>query len=58
MLGFPLRQHPSHDVPAVDLEDDVVVVLRPLGQPQQNRDVRPQTSEEALVSRCGLEEAG
>jgi len=40
MLGFPLRQHPPHDVPAVDLEDDVGVVVGPLGQPQQHRDVR------------------
>jgi len=22
MLGFPVGQHPSHDVPAVDIEDE------------------------------------
>ena len=39
MLGFPAGQHPSHDVPAVDVEDDVEVVVGPLRRSEQLRDV-------------------
>ncbi len=39
VLGLPVGEHPAHDAPAVDVEDDVEVVVGPLGRPQQLRDV-------------------
>jgi hypothetical protein len=32
-------EHPTHDVPAVDVEDHAEVVVVPLGLPQELRDV-------------------
>ena len=39
MLGFSVGEHPSHNVPAVDVEDDVEAVIGPLRRPEQFRDV-------------------
>lgn len=39
MLGFAAVEHPSRDVPAVDVEDEVEVVVVPLCRTQQLRDV-------------------
>lgn len=40
MLGFPVGEHPVHDVPAVDVEDHVEVAVGPLCQPSELCDVR------------------
>ena len=39
VLGFPVGEHPPHDVSAVDVEDHVEVVVGPLGRSQELRDV-------------------
>ena len=36
---LPVRHHPSHDVAAEDVHDDVEVVIAPLPRPQQPRDI-------------------
>ena len=39
VLGFPVGEHPPDDVPAVDVEDHVEVVVGPLGGAEQLRDI-------------------
>ena len=36
---LPVRHHPAHDVAAVDVHDDVEVVIAPLLRPEQPRDI-------------------
>src|SRR5450759_2635546 len=38
-FGFPISQHPSQDITAENVEDDVQIEIRPLGRAQQLGDV-------------------
>src|ERR1700730_2882189 len=38
-FAFPIGPHPSHDITAEDVEDDIQIEIRPLGGPQQLGDV-------------------
>jgi hypothetical protein len=40
LLGFPVGQHPSADVPAGDIDDRVKVEESPLGRAPQLRDLQ------------------
>jgi hypothetical protein len=46
---FPMGHHPSHHVPAEDIDDHVEIIVRPLYRPLEFRDVpRPE-----LIGRPG-----
>ena len=51
---LPVRHHPAHDVAAVDVHDDVEVVIAPLLRPEQPRDIQDHTWFGAVAINSGF----